>query len=1074
MRFRSNTSVVKSFPNKSALPIFFVRRFRFFSTLTLALTFSLFLGFPALAYDGFLQDYNHPRLQWITMETPHYRIHYPKALRAQAEEAARISENLYRIYTERYNLSLPDRIELAINDSDEPNGWASPVLGMVSIDIHEFDFSLRGTHSWLRLLLSHELAHIVSIRTALKLPDWMPEIRLGYFDYPNEKWQSSGFHVVSSDILPQWFVEGIAQYESSREGTDEWDTHRDMVLRVSALENNLLSYDEMSVFSGKSINFERAYNQGFSLVSYIAEKYGYDAILALLREARRAHYQSFKPVIKAVLGISAEDLYNQWKGSLSQVYGRQLRQLSKQVYGAKVTEKGFSTAYPRWAPDGRNLYFLSNWGADYGFRSMYRYDLDQKIRDKRFKIEIPGMSSIYSLSGDGKTVAYVSGKKLDKDGFSRNDVYTRRLKPVRKWYGLKDDGEKRLTKEMSALYADMSRDGRTVVFVKKDHDYDFLAAMDVASGKIRYLFPNRSMKRDGRFPECDIYAPRFSPDGSKIVFSYFDGTARQIGILDSAGTAFYTFFGSGCDDRDPSWTPDGDWVIFSSDRTGIFNLYKKNIKTGQVIRITNVAGGAFQGEMSPNAKQIAYINFDRTGFSLYLTADTALEVIADKSVAVTPAPDSLPPLVLTSNPKPYHAMPRKWLFSPMLIGEEAVAKDEGAQEGISRWFGGGLLNFFDPLNKNSISALLLLQVNEGFNYFGPKFPNFMNPGLDKEFSLLYENRVFAPTLRGEFNLRTIHQIDRFYDVDLRDSTQLNYELMPMDLGFGARYQLTPNQKIHAFGDLFASQAFLYNVDYFPAYSYLKGWRAGLMWTFLHQGMNTASNIAPQGLYLKLKADRWHNRLIREGTFSDAFQIENGRITARMDTIDFNMIKADIKYGMPNPLLPKHVIGLQASGVGIDRKVHNFFEVGPFLKGYPVFLNRDSLYKSGNKSLQFELDYTFPIWKEINRAVSLLFLDQVYGMGFFEMGGAWNKSFRAMADLRKDDFLKSIGMELRFEGLSYSVYPLSAYLRAAYPLDLPGTAKEKTRFQFGLSFTFDNWDLIDIPDYLERNRRHTTR
>jgi len=42
------------------------------------------------------------------------------------------------------------------------------------------------------------------------------------------------------------------------------------------------------------------------------------------------------------------------------------------------------------------------------------------------------------------------------------------------------------------------------------------------------------------------------------------------------------------------------------------------------------------------------------------------------------------------------------------------------------------------------------------------------------------------------------------------------------------------------------------------------------------------------------------------------------------------------------------------------------------------------------------------------------------------------------------------------------------------LDLPGAAKEKTRFQFGLSFSFDNWDVIDIPDYLDRNRSRRMR
>ncbi len=1063
------------FLSRSRLPapgshsLFYRHRLPFALVLILAALLSV--PRSALAYNDFLQDYNHSRMRWITMETPHFRVYYPTALREKAEEVARISEDLYRIYTERYRLSMPERIDLAVNDSDDPNGWASPILGMVSIDIHEFDFSLRGTHSWLRYLLAHELAHVFSIRPALKLPAWIPELRLGYFDYPNEKWQSSGFHVVSSDILPQWFAEGIAQYESSREGTDEWDTHRDMLLRVAVLENDMLTYDEMCVFTGKSINFERTYNHGFSLVTYIAEKYGYDAILALIREAGRFHYQSFKPVIKAVLGISADELYEQWRKSLAAVYTRQLRQVGTQAYGAKVTDKGFSTSCPRWAPDGKSLYFLSNWEADYGFRSLRKYDPAQKDKRKRFKVEVPEVGSAYSLSGDGSKLTYLSSKKRDRDGFPRRDVFLRKLKPGRHWYGLKDPQEKRLTKNMSALYADLSRDGKTLVFVKKDHDYDYLVMQDIESGKTRCLFPNREGKRDTRFSECNIYTPRLEPNGDKIVFSYFDGAARQIGIVDTTGRMFYTFFSSGCDDRDPSWSPDGEHVLFSSDRTGIFNLYKKSVRTGQVLRVTNVSGGAFEGEMSPDGKQIAYINYDRTGFSLYLAPDTVIDAYQDNPLALKPKADSLPPLILSSNPKPYRTMPNKLLFSPMILGQEIIAKDKEANKGVARWFGGGLLSYFDPLNKNSLSALFLLQINEGFDFLGPKYPNFINPGIDKEFGLYWENRSLVPTIRGEFNLRTIHQIDRFWSEDDRDTMQLNYQLSLMDLGAGARYQLTPGQKIHAFGDLFSSQAYLYNVDYFPPYNYLKGWHAGLMWTFLQQGMNTASNIAPQGMYLKLKADRWHNELIREGTFSEAFTIENGAIVARMDEFDFNMVKADFKIGMPSPFYSKHFLGLAASAVGIDRPVHSFFEVGPLLKGYPAFLNRDSLYVSGNKSLQMEVEYYFPICKEINRAYGPLFLDQLYGMGFYEMGGAWNMNFRDLKNIRPDSLLKSVGAELRLECLTYSMYPLSAYLRAAYPLDMTGTFKERTRFQFGLSFTFDDWDLIDIPDYLQRNFRH---
>ena len=78
--------------------------------------------------------------------------------------------------------------------------------------------------------------------------------------------------------VPAWFAEGTAQYMRKEFNYDNWDSHRDMILRSYALDNNMLTWNEMGVFGKTSLGNESVYNSGFALTRYIAQKYGEDKL----------------------------------------------------------------------------------------------------------------------------------------------------------------------------------------------------------------------------------------------------------------------------------------------------------------------------------------------------------------------------------------------------------------------------------------------------------------------------------------------------------------------------------------------------------------------------------------------------------------------------------------------------------------------------------------------------------------------------------------------------------------------------------------------------------------------------
>ena len=99
-------------------------------------------------------------------------------------------------------------------------------------------------------------------------------------------------------------------------------------------------------------------------------------------------------------------------------------------------------------------------------------------------------------------------------------------------------------------------------------------------------------KPDSSLLYYNIYSPKFSPDGKRIAFSFFDDVQRGIAVIDSNGANFKVVSTTGYDERDVEWL-DNDKIIFASNRNNIFNLIEKDLNTGKERALTNVVGGAF-------------------------------------------------------------------------------------------------------------------------------------------------------------------------------------------------------------------------------------------------------------------------------------------------------------------------------------------------------------------------------------------------------------------------------------------------------------------------------------------------
>jgi Tol biopolymer transport system component len=1038
---------------------------------------------------------NAAQIRWRTAETEHFRFHYPKELEETAGYIAGIAEGVAADKLKRYNITLPNKVEFIVRDDIFSNGWANSLQNTMTVWATDWDFPVRSTHNWLKDVVTHEFAHLVSIQSGSKVPSYIQGMLIGYADYYNEPVQGNLATLIPFTDQPNWFAEGVAQYESEKSGFDAWDSHRDMLLRVATMERKLLSIERMGSFAGTALEYELGpYTQGFALTRFIAARYGDDAMLKLWAENARIHRQTMSGSMERVLGKSDREVYEEWKNEMTAQYAEQVRGLGRQVTGKKLTSKGFYNYYPRWDSKDSGIFYVSNAGRN-DFRSVLGHvDLKDtaKKEEERFS-PIPGVRSFFDVAKNDSTFLYASAKNTDEDGVRKLDVYQKNLRREAPFFERRDTTEKRFTENLNAANATYSPDGTRIVFVRGGLSNFRLCVAPVPEGKeldeeeVRTIFPTEKML-EGRFG-YSLFTPRFSPDGKKILFSYFDENTRNIGLINADGSGFVPLLARPFDERDPDWAPDGKSFYFSSDSTGIYNIYRYTFAGASIEAVTNVAGGAFSPAISPKGDKLAYVNYDKDGFSLYLieglgaagnvvTPSPAARAIRSDS----PAPD---PIEFAGNSDPYTPVPTRGVLTPILFGQETLTstrnRDEIPRNGIPKWLVGASGYLADPVLKNEISGAVLAEVGNGFDYFG-SHSALISPDKESQFFLSLSNHSTPVTLGVSFfrgNLNTYDTVTN-QDVVLDDGVTVGDKIERQDYALTFR-----GVEASAAYDLFDAQAVgdadktsyvrlatgygwndfnFYDLDGSGqgfAFTYYKSLYLNALVSLYGADYNDKGLIAPSGLAAALSYTVNRSDLVRSGTFQETFVFENGKLTPLYRRYIFQDMNAGATYGIPMPWSKNSSLVASAFAASLlDWKLKtpgqadtldSFFEKGLLLRGYPYLRTVEDLAFSGENTLTLSADLNQPLLPDIYRRFWIVFVEDLYVSAFWEAGRAWNGSLwdtdlfspeawkvgKTVADPaapeQPEGWYQSVGLGLKVNARVYHNYPFMIYVEAARAL-----------------------------------------
>ncbi len=1024
-----------------------------------------------------LVDFARPTLNWQTIETEHFSVLFHESSGTHvAEEVARIAEDVYGPITELYGHHPGSKVSIIIKDyEDYSNGAAFFFDNKIEIWAPSLDSRFRGDHDWLRNVIAHEFTHIVQVQAAMGASTRVPLAYLQVLGYEDVRRPDVlyGFPnvVVSYPLLslnnPAWFAEGTAQYQRASMDFDRWDTHRDMVLRMQVLADETLTLAEMGGFYSKSgILRETVYNHGFAFTRYLANTRGEQILSDITAELSRWRNWNVDRAIAAALDVPAAAVYQAWMDSIRTSYGRGTQAIRQSLMqGALLESKGYSNHGPEFSPDGRKLAYISNQDQPWGKTNLYIQDLASD------SVWVHGMGPAVggeyhcafghrirkSVEGtvtwrrDSEAVVYAR-QKATPEGFLYDDLYELTLSTRE---------ETRLTVRTRASQPAYHPNGSLIAYVGQEGGTSNLFVLDKRTGDRKQV----TFFKDG----AQVTEPVWHPEGAWIYFGFRASGAHERDIW-RASPEERTAEGvveTVADERSPTFGEYGETLYFSSDRSGIFNVYQKQ---GNLTRaITNVLGGAFMPSVGP-AGQLAYAHYQSDGYRIALLSDPE----------PTSTPSYAPPEVLLKEAEKA-ALPRTRIEETVGVDSLAVNRYGMVTTGfaiypvlrldqyVSRRRTALQQRLPDRTRLEVLARNLKVgayvssrEVLEGISIFGglliapgsrevSSVSDFLAPSrlvsLERDAVLQFDYRRgfgliprrWSPQLSVElYNIRrfvaeglAIEEFPCTACFPETTAADLTYSLW--EAGLYLRHKVTSSLLLelgYRYSPYRVQTEQFYSREVkqtIPSSSsrYFIGRTLLARVYFEALQQHRERDVLPSGLDVQVGLEAERGRLLRsfnldEGVLQPVY--EGDRILRLSTRGTAGVILAGMVRGASHGV----IIRWRASrilGDVVDSFYNDYVGGLAAARGYPFYA------LGGNSVTWLQASYVLPLFPDIQRQIMWFYVDKAFLRTYADAAAAWTGDWPGTSSVRKD-----IGAELRLVLGSFYLLPTAVFISATYGVD----------------------------------------
>ncbi len=934
----------------------------------------------AAAYD--------PELRWRTLETEHFNITFHGGEEQLADELGYSAEQIWTELTADLDWTPRRPTEVVLVDwTDIANGYAStlPVNTVVIFVTHPQENSTLGLYEdWLDAILTHEYSHILHLDTVEGLPELL-RYALGRLIAPNQ-------------LSPGWIVEGEATYNETRftPGGRGRSAYVDMILRMSVLEDGFPALGQLDGYLSDPPGGNARYLFGRSLLQYIADHSSEDA-WTRWNHSYGGHIPYWLPA-RQVFGRSFRRWYKDWKRALTAEYSAVRDEvLARGLTVPTILSDGDdSCGGPAFSPAGDHLVWSCTdrrVGAD-----TYLADGD----GGRIRVELEDVGAkVFSWRPDGRAFAY--SRTVTELYTVYEDIYL---------HSLGSEDSTRLTRGKRARDPAFSPDGGDLIVVRNDAGDNNLYRLRVDQS-LRPLTE--------REDHVQFSTPAFSPDGRFIALSVWDAGFRDIWIYTREGEPYRRVTLDAHIDRDPAWSADGRYLFFSSDRSGIPNIYAADLKTERLWQVTNVLGGAFQPTVRADFKKIAWQHYADHGFEIAL-ADLDPDTWWDRGLLPSPATYGAPLApVIAGRGSP----PRRLPVEAATPEDEKEAPDYPFSFPVDRYrplptllppryvspavysTAYGLIGYLftsgvDVLRYYGYSAFVSYRTDASFLGGGGSFTlNRWRPAITvggQSAAVPYGDiYVYSPQQQGPNILSIEDSGERYWERRDLGYLSISYPLSTRQAVFG-RYTATRRDSLRPLPD-----APYY--PFLPTRGFLSSVGAGWRYSY---GKSYAYSISPEDARAVSLAGEWVSPWLGSAVYSDQDLDGDGAV----DLQPFSQLQltGELREYLSIPWFYNHVLALRASlgasfgdalNFGSYRLGGTWGESGlavlpseyRALRGFPFST------VSGNWLYLGSAEYRFPIWRiDWGAGTYPLFLRTLHAAVFTDVGDAFNDAASATGPL----------------------------------------------------------------------------
>lgn len=564
-----------------------------------------------------------PEADYRTIETAHFLVHFPAELEPFARHSAVRAEAAYAKVSRTLG-SFPSRkTHLVLGEQSDVPAAFTTVFPSTQI---YFDAALPeetlGTNDYADYrdwIITHEFTHVAHLQMQSGMYRALSPV-LGSWLHPHLG-------------LPAWLKEGLAVHletELTPRGRGSGSNYA-MIARMAAVEGKLRDPAYANLDSASNYEDRR---WPWTIRPYL---FGYYLVRTLVRHSREPVQKLFwktaggtpfsaSGILDGTPFRSLDDLWATTIREMEEDAARTMRTLDP----AKLTPLEYLSDFGQvqvgltLSPDGKTLYGTRDLEDEGNWIVAWSLDGD------RFS----GPDKISPRGNGAQTSVSKSGRFLLFDQVSR----------ARRYYRISDlyirDLRKKETISVSPYFRardpDAAPDGKHVAFVVNDRGKNLLMQSDTGWGNVRVLFEPEGYAR--------ISGPRYSPDGSRLLFAIHDpdSPGQDIAILELATGRMTRIVRNGSIQSAPSWVPGSPQVLYASDRSGISNIYLHDLPSGHEYRLTTVVGGLGYPVADPARKWVYVTSYRAKGYDVARFRWDPKTWTREPGAAVLPSPSASP------------------------------------------------------------------------------------------------------------------------------------------------------------------------------------------------------------------------------------------------------------------------------------------------------------------------------------------------------------------------------------------------------------------------------------------------